>query len=652
MVEAMADRFDWRADWRCLPGLLVIDPDAPGPKHGDADGVLAWDELTKTRPVPQTRRHDTANHGLHFLFRFDPARPVGCSTGSLPEGIHVRGDGGYVIWPPSQLPDGRSWSVADTCETDAIADAPEWLYEILLTKPSIPTATPDTSSRTSKGNGSGNGAYARAALEGEIAAVACARPTTRNHTLNKAAFSLAQLVAAGALPESEVADRLYGAAMACGLVTEDGAQAVRATIKSGFDGGSRQPRQIPEPTTPRNDNSGPRPIETGADLPPPQLEVLDVGDDDQPISPRQWLLGNAFCRGFVSGLIAPGAGGKTSLRFAQALSLAANRSLTGEHVFVRCNVLIICLDDNMDEARRRVRAAMIHHGVSRAEVKGHLFLTTPKRMKMAQYSDKKAVVAGDLDRAVRTFIDQKQIDLVMVDPIKKAHNVAENSNDDMNEVVTILADLAIEKNIGVDLTSHERKASQTEAGDVNRARGAGSMKDGGRLMYTSTGMTEIEAKTFGVSEEERRFLFRVDGAKVNIAKPSATAQWFKLVSVNLENGSDTYPNGDDVQTVERWTPPGQFEGVSTADLNKALEKLGAGMGDGRLYSVAPSAKARAAWRVVQEVCPTQNEQQCRGIIATWVKNGVLTLGPYHDEKERRDVEGITGAKTVGVDIET
>jgi hypothetical protein len=166
------------------------------------------------------------------------------------------------------------------------------------------------------------------------------------------------------------------------------------------------------------------------------------------------------------------------------------------------------------------------------------------------------------------------------------------------------------------------------------------------------GMTEIEAKTFGVSEEERRFLFRVDGAKVNIAKPSATAQWFKLVSVNLENGSDTYPNGDDVQTVERWTPPGQFEGVSTADLNKALEKLGAGMGDGRLYSVAPSAKARAAWRVVQEVCPTQNEQQCRGIIATWVKNGVLTLGPYHDEKERRDVEGITGAKTVGVDIET
>ena len=59
---------------------------------------------------------------------------------------------------------------------------------------------------------------------------------------------------------------------------------------------------------------GPKPI--------PKLEVLDVGDDDQPIPPREWLLGNAFCREFVSGLIAPGAGVKTSLRVVQALSLA------------------------------------------------------------------------------------------------------------------------------------------------------------------------------------------------------------------------------------------------------------------------------------------------------------------------------------------
>jgi hypothetical protein len=159
---------------------------------------------------------------------------------------------------------------------------------------------------------------------------------------------------------------------------------------------------------------------------------------------------------------------------------------------------------------------------------------------------------------VRVFVDEKKPALVMIDPVKNAHAVEENNNDDMDAVVTILATLAIEKNIAVDVLSHERKSSQPAAGDVNRARGAGALKDGGRLMYTNTWMTEDEANTFGVSKEERRFLFRVDPAKVNLAPPSASAQWFKLVGVKLDNGDATYPNGDEVQTVEPWTPPALF----------------------------------------------------------------------------------------------
>jgi hypothetical protein len=233
-----------------------------------------------------------------------------------------------------------------------------------------------------------------------------------------------------------------------------------------------------------------------------------------------------------------------------------------------------------------------------------------------------------------------------LDPIKKAHALEENSNDDMDALVTILARLAIEQNIGVDFLSHERK-SPGEAGDANRARGAGAIKDGGRLVYTLTGMTEAEREAFNLPEEQRRFLFRVDSAKVNIAPPSATTQWFKLIGVKLDNGNDTYPNGDEVQTVEPWTPPGVFEGLATADLNTALDKLRAGMSDGRRYSAAPTARERAAWRVLQEICPDKSEQQCRAVIKTWVKNKLLTIGRYYDEKERKENEGITGAQRIG-----
>jgi hypothetical protein len=384
--------------------------------------------------------------------------------------------------------------------------------------------------------------------------------------------------------------------------------------------------------------------------PPPALDVLDVGDDDQPIPPRQWLLGSAFCRQFVSGLIAPGAGAKTTLRIAQALSLASGKSLTGERVFVRSKVLIICLEDGMTELRRRVRAAMIHHGVTREEVKGYLFITAPTRIKMAQRHPKTSdVVVGELDGAIRAYIDDKKIDLAILDPIKKAHAVEENDNGDMDAVITIIAQLAIEKNLAVDVLSHERKGSG-EAGDANRARGASSMKDGGRLMYTSTWMSEAEREAFNVTEEERRLLFRVDSAKVNLAPPSATTQWFKLVGVRLDNGNETYPNGDEVQTVEPWAPPALFDGFPTPNLNKALDELREGMGEGRRYSAAPSAKDRAAWRVLQDVCPHKTEQQCRAVIKTWVKNKVVTIGPYYDERERKQNEGIIDTARIGVTL--
>ena len=91
------------------------------------------------------------------------------------------------------------------------------------------------------------------------------------------------------------------------------------------------------------------------------LNEWDAGDDAEPIPPRGWLLGNVFCRRFVCSLIGDGGTGKTALRIAQALSLATGRALTGEHVFQRCRVLIVSLEDDRDELRRRVKAAMMHY---------------------------------------------------------------------------------------------------------------------------------------------------------------------------------------------------------------------------------------------------------------------------------------------------
>jgi hypothetical protein len=328
-----------RTWWRQFPAALIGVPtgaasrlfavDLDGVAHGGPCGLVAWDKLTSSHAAPPTRMHETPNGGAHLLFRYDPQRPVGNRTGNLPAGIDIRGSGGYVIWPPSRLPDGRAWRVPENCETNEIADAPDWLYELIAEKPAAkggthshfwrsqdydwpctPTGveqrddrdgrvyafvvTPDGTEhvvpkdelfpahRGGDGGDAGNGAYAEAALANELAAVAGARRGARNETLNKAAFSLGQLVAAGAgaLSCPKVEQRLFGAAHACGLVADDGESGVKATIKSGLDAGMRQPRAIPEPRraangdSPRYSEADPQPSNRGVppDRAPPHGE--------------------------------------------------------------------------------------------------------------------------------------------------------------------------------------------------------------------------------------------------------------------------------------------------------------------------------------------------------------------------------------------
>jgi RecA-family ATPase len=118
------------------------------------------------------------------------------------------------------------------------------------------------------------------------------------------------------------------------------------------------------------------------------LEEWDAGEDIELPPPREWLLGNQFCRKFLSGLLAPGATGKSALRLLQFMALATGQPLSGQHVFQRSRVLLVSLEDGRDELRRRIAAARIHHGVDLAELKGWLYCWTPKGIKLAEIKDK------------------------------------------------------------------------------------------------------------------------------------------------------------------------------------------------------------------------------------------------------------------------
>jgi hypothetical protein len=265
------------------------------------------------------------------------------------------------------------------------------------------------------------------------------------------------------------------------------------------------------------------------------LNEIDAGDDPGPIPPRGWLLANQFCRKFLSSIVATGGTGKTALRLLQYLALATGRALTGEHVFRRCRVLLLSFEDDIVEVNRRVLAALIRYGIKRADLKGWLFIAAPRGIKLAEMHHGSRQI-GQLEKTLRDAIERRRPDIIGLDPFVKLHALEENDNGAMDFVCDLLTRLAIEYDIAVDAPHHQKKGTPT-SGDADSGRGASGIKDAGRLVHTLTAMSEEEAKMFGISHTERRGYVRLDPAKVNITPPSQHTKWFRLVGVNLGNGT-------------------------------------------------------------------------------------------------------------------
>jgi hypothetical protein len=218
-------------------GFWVLDID------GDKGAASLATLESEHGSLPPTRQVVTGGGGRHLWFKY--TAPVACSAGKIAPGLDTRGDGGFVVCPPSLHANGNvyKWSIDSVTE---LAVAPCWLIELVRKKP-----TPSISERAlaaiRRPTGGGQNAYGTAALEDEIAALASTPPGQRNHALNAAAFALFQLVAGGELDENEVIGRLVAAAHANGLMTDrnDGPAKVWATIQSGRRAGLQSPRSRP-----------------------------------------------------------------------------------------------------------------------------------------------------------------------------------------------------------------------------------------------------------------------------------------------------------------------------------------------------------------------------------------------------------------------
>lgn len=232
LSDASTDAAQVRAWWTRWPHanvgvatgrLLVVDVDGAGGR----DTLAALQSAHA--PLPPTLATATGR-GAHLYFDAGEHH-IANSASRLGAGLDVRGRGGYVVVPPSRHADGHRYRWTTRRRP---APLPSWLAELLTAPAPAPrrTAMPETAA------GDRRRRYFTAALRAELGDVASAAPGTRNDTLNRAAFRLAQLAASGHGSLDELTAPLLDAALAAGLTDAE----ALATIASALRAGQQHPR--------------------------------------------------------------------------------------------------------------------------------------------------------------------------------------------------------------------------------------------------------------------------------------------------------------------------------------------------------------------------------------------------------------------------
>ena len=313
---------------------------------------------------------------------------------------------------------------------------------------------------------------------------------------------------------------------------------------------------------------------------------------DDAIQPRPWVMGSDLIKGEVSGLFGGGGSGKSTLVILQALSIATGRNLMGAHVFGKRKVWLWNGEDGKEELERRITAAMMHFGITQEDIGDRLLIQTNAEMPMniafettqqERTGDNRSKVA--VDATLRDWIidtaNKEGVEVIIFDPFINTHQLNENDNVHVNIVMTAFKQIAREGNLALQLVHHVQKGSLRDDGksdnSADAARGATAFINAARVGMAVQQMSVAEAHIAEIMNPTQ-YVKLID-SKANLAQRRAFSdvRWFKKESVNLGNGTEMYPNGDDVAVMVQYTMTQSADLRKLGQLQVLLETLRAEM---------------------------------------------------------------------------
>ncbi len=260
--------------WKQWPTAMIGMPtgEASGIWVLDVDDPKAFEAAAPA--LPPTRKVMTGK-GYHLHFANDPevrnAQRHGARGWPFPElpGAEVRGEGGYVIVPPSVHPSGKAYTWANN---DLPVSAPVSLLEVVTRKRgNLSDLYLEPRREVISAAGGSDAPYGLKALENEYVAILLAGDGEQESTLNEAALKLGALVAGGELSAKTAKAKLIEAGL--GMTSHDPRNpwtdaVVRAKVERGLADGGKFPRSAPS-------NPPERASATPEDCDPETGELID-----------------------------------------------------------------------------------------------------------------------------------------------------------------------------------------------------------------------------------------------------------------------------------------------------------------------------------------------------------------------------------------
>lgn len=385
------------------------------------------------------------------------------------------------------------------------------------------------------------------------------------------------------------------------------------------------------------------------DLPPiEEAETLTVYDafafNEAEIPVRPWLVPGAILAGYTHMLAAPGGSGKSLFTLQLAMAMADGLEWGGFKPRKRYRTLIINVEDDINEQRRRIAAARRVMSCQN-DLTGMIHIVdASESIVVARTGDRaNSVVTTPVVDTLRRHIIDNQIDVIIVDPFAETFEGDENDNSQVKWAMRIWRDeIARSTGCAVYLVHHTTKHAQNGAGDANVIRGAGAIVNSTRISATLMPMTAEDANMIGISPDERHLYVRYDDAKANQSLKTNTARWFRKESIELNNATEDCP-ADYVGALVPWTPPDAFDGLGSHTIGIILDRVDAGMESGERYTASTKGGAKTTGRWVGSLLidlAGLSEGMAAKVVKTWIANGVLVEDEYQCPVQRRKRTGL------------